>query len=155
MSLAGGGAVDVNSAGVVELVAGISLLEGYMAQNTTCLPTIHASVRLASFMSEKAQLKPDAGGGYRTAAGSRVALGAGYPTSGPSNVAAAPGTAWLFASGQVRLTTGPRFYIPNRGDLGAAIDRSVNDVQVFALKGFAAQVGCGIAAVRVNLVGLD
>jgi hypothetical protein len=152
MSLAGGDPVDLTpGAGAVDVASAVSLLEGH-AKDFPCSPVIHAPVDASAFLAEKAQLRHE-GGRTTTALGTPVALGSGYPLTGPGGSAPGAGEAWMFASGGVRITTGPKFFTPERGDAGAAVDRLVNDVTVYAEKGFAVQLGCGLAAVRVRLAG--
>lgn len=135
--------------GAPGLQRAVSILEGYMS-DFPCVPTIHAPIELASAFSVNTLLRPD-GEGWRTAAGSKVALGPGYPGTGPANAAPAAGEIWMFASGGVRITAGPKFFTPARGDLGGAVDTAVNLVTVYAERAFAAQIACGLAAIRVTL----
>jgi hypothetical protein len=150
MSLSGGGAATPNGSTAVEVSRAVEILEQYMADHVSCLPTLHASVGLGPHMARRGLIGED-GGVLRTWSGSRVALGAGYPRTGPSGAAAAAGTAWMFASGPVKVLTGPVMHVPDRGDLAGAVDRLVNDVAVFALKPFATMYACGLAAVKVDL----
>lgn len=151
MSLAGGGAAEPNGAAAVEVSRAVELLEQWMADQAACLPTLHASVGVGPHMARRALAKEDGAGVLRTTSGSRVALGSGYPRTGPSGAAAAAGTAWMFASGPVKVLAGPVMHVPDRGDNAAAVDRAVNDVAVFALRPFATMYACGLAAVKVDL----
>lgn len=149
-SLAGFAPVDLTpGGGAVDLTIGLGLLEGAMAGATACWPIIHANAQLGPFFASRALLH-HTGDVLRTSSGSRLVLGGGYPITGPANTAPGAGEAWIFASGGVRVTTGPKFFTPDRGALGWAVDRTVNDIEVFAEKGFAVQLACGLFAVRVK-----
>lgn len=153
MSLAGDSPTDLTpGGGAVSVAVGVSLLEQHAA-DFPCAPVIHAPVATAAFLAEKAQLRHSPDGGTTTALGTPVVFGQGYPLTGPGGSAPAAGEAWMFASGSVRITTGPKFYLPTRGDDAAATNRVTNDVQVYVQKGFAIERGCGLAAVRVLLAG--
>lgn len=152
MSLAGGGAVDLTpGGGATDIATGISLLEGYAA-DFPCGPTIHAPVRVSAFLAEKAQARRIDNKTY-TALGTPVALGAGYPLTGPDGVAPGAGEAWMFVSGGIRVTTGPKFFVPDKNDNAAAVDRLVNNITVYAERPVATQIGCSLGAVRVRLAG--
>jgi hypothetical protein len=147
MSLKHGGATDLTpGGGAVTLTDGVAMLERYMS-GFPCRPTVHARVDVATYLAERIWIKDGV-----TPAGSKLAFGAGYDGSSPAGKAApAADETWLYATGGIRITTGPMFFAPDRGDLGGAVDMSVNDATVFAEKGFAIQIGCAIAAVRVGL----
>lgn len=152
MSLAGGDAVNLTpGGGATDVATGVSLLEGHAA-DFPCAPVIHASVRLSAFLAEKAQLRRDGDKVY-TALGTPVVFGAGYPLTGPDGAAPGAGEAWMFVSGGIRVTTGPKFFVPSKNDYAGAVDRLVNDITVFAERPAAFQIGCGLAAVRVRLAG--
>jgi hypothetical protein len=163
-SLAGGGAVDLTPVtGPLDVVAGIATLESYMADVVMCLPTIHANVGVGAFLQTNNLLAGHDSGALRLApTGTKVALGGGYPDTGPAGDEPDAGAAWIFASGPVRVTSSPIFFTPERGDVAGAVTigttaetlevgRAANDIVVYAEKMLAVQRACGLAAVQVVL----
>jgi hypothetical protein len=152
MSLGGGEPEDLTPGTDPSVLAGVALLEEYASGFTACVPTIHVPTVLGPYMGAKVLLKERDGGMY-TPTGSRVVLGAGYTREGPDGSTTPAGSAWMYVSGGVKVVYGPTFWTPERGDLGGAVDRLVNDIEVFAEKGFSLMLGCGLAAVRVSIGG--
>lgn len=135
--------------GTVDLTTGISILEMFASGCSGCEPTIHAPRSAGPYLSERSQLERDGDMLRISSTGSRVALGSGYTLAGPT--APAAGEAWLYVSGSVKVMYGPRFFVPDRGDVAGAVDRLINDVTVFAEQFVALQLGCCLGAVRVDL----
>lgn len=129
-------------------VAGLAILESALVQ---CAPgggVIHANYGVASFFADHRLMYQD-GNSWFTATGQRLAFGAGYPGSGPANVAAAAGSTWLFATGPVGIWRSEIFLTPER--LDQAVDRDINDVTVFAERVYAVGWSCCIFAINIEL----
>lgn len=140
--------VDLSPAGALDPVSAIAALESALAE---CLPgtgVIHANHGLAAYLAAQYLLVRD-GDEYRTPAGHQLALGAGYPGTGPNNVAVGPGVTWLFATGPVIGWRGEIFDTP--GEIPEAVDRSLNNITVFAERTWAVGFACCIFAVRAEL----
>lgn len=139
------------AAGAVSITDGLALLEQWAGVHMACQPVIHAARGIATYLAERKLIGPE--GNVMTALGSgtRVAIGGGYGTSGPDNVAAAQGEAWMWVTGSIKVRRAPTFFTPNKGDNAAAIDKKVNDMTVFAERNYGLLRSCGAAAIRTNL----
>ncbi len=137
--------------GAVSITDGLALLEQWAGEHMACQPIIHSARGIATYLAERNLIVPDGTVMHTRGADSRVAIGGGYRTSGPDNVAAAPGEAWLWITGSVKIRRAPTFFTPERTNEAAALDQLVNDVTVFAERTYGALRQCGAAAIRVNL----
>lgn len=143
------GPVDLTpDAGALDPVAAIAVLESALAACGTGMGVIHGNYGIASYLANH-MLLTERNGGWYTPTGQRLALGAGYPGTGPANVVADAGETWLFATGPVGVWRGEIFLTPDR--LDQAVDRSLNDVTVFAERTYAAGWNCCLFAVRLSL----
>jgi hypothetical protein len=82
-----------------------------------------------------------------TELGSRVIAGAGYPGTGPANVAVADDETWIFATSQVVGWRGDPFFNPPL--FPEAVDRDINDVIVRLETEWAFSFICCIYAIRM------
>jgi hypothetical protein len=112
---------------------------------------IHVPYGLATYLKRFNLIEAE-GGQLYTVTGTPVVVGAGYPGSGPGNVAADAGTTWMFGTGPVAVWQSDVFMVPD--SLSQAIDRSINDVTVYAERYFAVGFACTALAVNVELVAL-
>lgn len=76
-------------------------------------------------------------------------IGSGYPGTGPAGAAPAAGSTWVFATGPVAVWRSDVYMVPN--DLSEAVDRSINDVTVYAERYYAVGYSCAVLAVNVDL----
>jgi hypothetical protein len=136
----GGGAAN---AGVA-----LGLLEGAMAGCVPGAGVVHVPFKAASVLASK-YLVLDEGGRMMTQAGQTVVMGAGYPGTGPANASVAADEAWLFGTGQVKVWKGDVFMTPDL--FPQAMDRTLNDVTVFAERTYAVAFSCCLFAVRMTL----
>lgn len=92
----------------VSIAAGIAALEDFAGRTYGGVPTLHAPRGLAAFASRDGQVVRATNGQLLTHLGSRWAFGAGYgqANTSPTGVAAAAGTAWIYATGQVTVRLG-------------------------------------------------
>jgi hypothetical protein len=143
--------------GALDISSGVAVLESYAADCFDCQPIIHGNRGMASFVAERGLLVRNGDGLEMLGTGTLFSPGGGYLHTGPADIesgAETPaGEAWMYVTGAVQITTGPMFFTPERGDLAGAVDRTVNDIVVFAEKFAAIQIGCCVGAVRVVLTG--
>lgn len=137
--------------GAVSITDGLALLESWAGEHMPCAPVVHSARGIATYLAERSLVSAEGQVMFTNGAGSRVAVGGGYLTSGPNGVAAPAGEAWMWVSGAVKVLRGPVFMTPDSGDTAAAVDRALNDVTVYAERNYAFTRGCGLAAIRVNL----
>lgn len=135
-------------AGALDPVAAIAVLESALSSCGTGLGVIHGNYGVASYLANH-MLLVERNDGWYTPTGQRLALGAGYPGTGPGNVVPDAGTTWLFATGPVSLWRSEIFLTPDR--LDQAVDRSLNDVTVFAERIWAGGWNCCLFAVQLSL----
>lgn len=142
----GGGAVDAVSA--------LFLLERALSQCAPGLGLIHINYGLMNYFAYHhlvhLETEPDGTQCYYTKMGQKVVAGAGYPGSGPSNVAALTGENWIFASSQVHALKSEIFLTPDIPK--EAINRNLNDITVFAERTWSLGFSCCLFAVRMQLV---
>lgn len=163
-TLATSGAIDLTPAGgAFDPTSGVAVLESFAGDCFDCVPIIHANRGLATYLAERGLIAIEGFEQTMIGTGTRVAVGGGYGSGGPLlfdednpedpplEQPAEPGEAWMYITGSVRITTGPRFFTPNRGDLAGASNRLSNDFAVLAEQFAAIQVGCCVGAVRVTL----
>lgn len=140
-------------AGAVSITDGLALLESWAGENMSCSPVIHANRGLGVYFAERNLVDADQNNGVlrSTGTGSRIVIGGGYLVNGPSGDAPASGEGWIYITGSIKVRRGPVFYTPDRGDDAGAMDRTINDVEVFAERFYSFSIECGVAAIRVNL----
>lgn len=145
-------AVDVTPVAgtAVDIATGLALLEDFMGDCYPCSPLIHASRGTAVHMANKGLLWDTGQVLLSLGTGTRVIPGGGYLTSGPDGSAADPGTAWIFATGALKVLRSPAFFTPPEGDTAAAINRQINDIEVFAERTYGFIHDCCVAAVLVE-----
>lgn len=134
--------------GAVSPLAGIATLEDALADVVPNGGLIHVPWGLSAYLANF-HLMIEEGDRMFTPTGNGYVLGAGYPGSGPGNVAAAPGTTWIFATGPVAVWRSDMFMVPN--ELSESIDRSINDITVRAERYYAVGFSCAVLAINVNL----
>lgn len=141
--------VNLTSAsGPVGVIASIAVLESALGDCAPGTGVIHANFGLASFLAANHLIyqRDDA---WFTITGQRLALGAGYPGSGPGGIAAAPGTTWVFGSGPLVIYRSEVFLTPER--FKDAMDVKINSVQVFSERVYALGFSCCLFAIQVDL----
>jgi hypothetical protein len=134
--------------GPLNPVAAIATLEDAMADVFPNGGVIHVPYGLAAYL-ENFRLMDQVGDRMYTPTGNAYVLGAGYPGSGPLNVPADPGETWIFATGPVAVWRSDLYQVPN--ELSQSIDRSINDITVYAERYYAVGFSCGVFALNVTL----
>lgn len=130
-------------------IGAIGALESSLSE---CIPggvgVLHMNYGvLASLASNFLAEKID--GRYYTPSGQLIIAGAGYPGTGPGNVAADPGESWIFATGNVAVYYSDIFMTPTKVD--QAVDRSLNNVTFYAEQTFSVIWECCVFAVRISV----
>lgn len=138
------------ASGAVSIVAGIATLESVLAECVPGVGVIHGNYGLAAYLANASLLLQDERG-YHTPTGQRLALGAGYTSQfGPGGEAAPDGETWIFATGPVAVwRSSDIFLTPPR--LDEAVDRTLNNVRVYAERVYAVGFSCCLSAIRVTL----
>lgn len=149
--------------GAVDVSSGLMMLESWAGEMMPCGPIIHAQRGLGVYLAERGLTESSGQLMYSKGTGSRISLGGGYQATGPGvvpvdpedplgpPVAAVDGETWMFVTGSIKVIRGPVFHTPEAGDLAGAVDRLVNDVEVFSERNYGFEYDCGVAAVRVRL----
>lgn len=135
--------------GALTIGDGMALLESWAGDAMPCAPIIHAGRGMGVYLAERHIIEADGSVMRSAGTGTRVALGGGYQDTGPAGDIPAAGEVWLFVTGSILVRRGPTFFTPERDNNGAAIDRTINDIVVFAERTYAVEQDCAIAAVRV------
>lgn len=140
--------VDVNPAGAVVPPTAISLLEAALGDQIACGGIIHVPTSVAAFLKTHKLLDYD-GDELYSPAGHRIVVGEGYPGTGPANVAAAAGTAWIFATGPMLVARSNVIMVPET--VAEGVNRLVNNITIRAERVYAVGYSCSLLAVRVSL----
>lgn len=134
--------------GPVDPVAAIATLEDALTDIVPNGGLIHVPYGLSAYLANFHLMIQDGDRMY-TPTGNGYVLGAGYPGSGPANVAADPGETWIFATGPVAVWRSDVFMTPDT--LSQSIDRSINDITVYAERYYAVGFSCAVLAINVAL----
>lgn len=134
--------------GPVGIVASMAVLESALGACAPGSGVIHANYGIASFLTAN-RLIFDKGDAWFTVTGQRLAIGAGYPGSGPGNTSAAPGTTWIFATGPLVIYRSEVRLTPER--FVEAMDAKINSVQVLAERTYAVGWSCCLFTIQTNL----
>lgn len=140
--------VTGGGAGALDVVEALGRLEGAIANCYDGVPVIHAPrVLAAAFVSEG--LITREGPRYRTASGSIVVFGAGYPGTSPDGVETA-GVTWMYATGSMFVYRGRPVILPIRDSQ----DRTDNTVRAIAERTYVLGWDCCHYAVPVSIGGV-
>lgn len=134
--------------GPVGVTASMAVLESALGDCAPGTGVIHANFGLASFLASSFLINQQ-GDSWYTVTGQRLAIGAGYPGTGPGNIAATTGTTWVFATGPVVVYRSEVFLTPER--FREAMNARINSVQVYAERVYAVGWSCCLFAIQVNL----
>lgn len=134
------------NSGPLSPTSALAALESNLAECVPGTGVIHANYGLANFLAAN-HLIYENGDAWFTVTGQRLALGAGYPGSGPANTPSSPGTTWAFATGPIMVLRSQVFLTPER--YAQAVDASINSVQIYAERVYAIGWSCCLFAVQV------
>jgi hypothetical protein len=143
--------VDLNPAGAVNPVVAMSLIESRLAAEIACGGLIHVPFSVMAFLRDRQQIVVPGvqSNEVYSPSGYRIVVGSGYTGSGPANVAAAAGTAWIFATGPMLVARGNVMMVPE--SVAEGVNRNINNVTVRAERFYAVGFSCSLLAVRVTL----
>ncbi|MFD6936271.1 cupin [Streptomyces goshikiensis] len=146
-------AADVTpAAGPVPIAQGVAALEGCLAQQYAGVGTLHVPVGAAALMGCCNIVREDpVTGALRTLAGNCAVIGSGYSAvaTGPGNIPAEPGTAWLYITGPLAIRRGPLDVIPDRP--GPSVSIRTNDRKVLAERTYVVGTTCTVCAVQIEV----
>jgi len=144
-------AVDLTpAAGPVNIAQGVAALEGCLAEQYGGVGTLHVPAGAAALLGCCGLVTEDqATGTLRTLAGNCTVIGAGYSAqnTGPGNIPAEPGTAWLYITGPVVIRRGPVEVVPARRR--ASINIRTNDLRVLVERTVVVATTCVVCAIQV------
>jgi hypothetical protein len=141
-------AEDLSSAGAVDPVSAIALLEAELGNRISCGGTIHVPYGLMAYLF-KHNLVVQEGNELYSPTGAKIIAGHGYPGSGPDNAAAAAGTTWVFATGPMIISRSNVMMVPD--NVNESVDRLINNVTVRAERMYSIGFSCALLGVRVAL----
>ncbi|MCW6003868.1 hypothetical protein K1W54_04625 [Micromonospora sp. CPCC 205371] len=130
---------------VMNVVEGLGLLEQALADCYNGVGVIHVPASLGPLLAAERLVERD-GRRLRTIKGNLVALGAGYPGTGPDGSPPAAGGVWMYATGPV-LAYRSRVEVPPQP---STINRSNNTVQAIAERTYVLGWDCCHLAVQVG-----
>ncbi|WP_405893708.1 cupin [Streptomyces sp. NBC_00104] len=138
-------------AGPVSVAQGVAALEGCLAESYGGVGTLHVPAGAAALLGccNLVHENP-ATGTLRTLAGNCVIIGAGYSAmnTGPGNIPAEPGTAWLYITGPLVIRRGPAETIPDRS---ASVNIRTNDRRVLVERTYVVGTTCTVCAIQVDV----
>lgn len=135
---------SIPATGSHDIVCGLGILEGYLADCYNGVGVIHIPREVLPSLRN---LVTEANGQIRTMNGNLIAVGSGYPGTGPSGeVPANACQQWIFATGAVTAYRSQvRVFRPND-----SIDRSENTMQMIAERTYVIGWDCCQAAILVD-----
>jgi hypothetical protein len=140
--------VDVNVAGAVNPVVAMSRLEAALSNEISCGGIIHVPYSLIPFLMANKQIVVE-GDSLYSPTGNIVVVGSGYPGTGPANVAAVAGTAWMFATGPMLVARSNVMMVPDA--VAEGVNRKINNITVRAERFYSIGYSCTLLAVRATL----
>ncbi|MFJ8852360.1 cupin [Streptomyces sp. NPDC102437] len=135
--------------GPVSIAQGVAALEGCLAESYGGAGVLHVPAGVAALLGCCNVLREDpATGELRTLAGNCAVIGAGYSAmnTGPGQIPAEPGTAWLYITGPVHIRRGPLDVIPDRS---ASVNIRTNDRRILLERTYVVGTTCAVCAVQV------
>jgi hypothetical protein len=145
----GDGPIDLTpTGGPVGPVASLAILESALGVCAPGAGVIHANYGLASFLAAN-YLIYSCGDAWFTVTGQRLAIGAGYPGTGPGNIPATSGATWVFATGPIVIMRSEIFLTPER--FLDAFNHTLNNVSVYAERVYSVGWSCCLFGIQVLL----
>lgn len=146
-------AVDLTpAAGPLSIAQGVAVLEGCLAESYGGVGTLHVPAGAAALLGCCNLVREDpATGSLRTLAGNCAVIGAGYSAinTGPGNLPAEPGTAWLYITGPLVIRRGPADTVP--GQAGPSVNIRTNDRRVLVERTYVVGTTCTVCAVQIEV----
>ncbi|MGY3199716.1 cupin [Streptomyces sp. TE5632] len=137
------------AAGPVNIAQGVAALEGCLAEQYGGAGVLHVPAGAAALLGCCNLVHREPGGNPTTLAGNCAVIGSGYSTAntGPGNIPADPGTAWLYITGPVVVRRGPAMTIPHRP--GPSVNIRTNDRRVLVERTVVVATTCTVCAIQV------
>jgi hypothetical protein len=141
-------ATPIVSASPTSLTAAVGALEDWLADHYSGVGVIHAKRGVNAFARRAHLTVRDPGNpeALTTGLGTRWVFGGGYNGTGPAAVAPAANQGWIYATGQLTIRRGP----VTAFTMAEALNRSINDVSVFAEQPYVVGFDCAIGAALVD-----
>jgi hypothetical protein len=143
-------ATDLTPAGgPVSIAQGVAALEGALAESYGGRGVLHVPAGAAALLGCCNIVHEDPmTGTLRTLAGNCVVIGAGYSAmnTGPGNIPAPPGTAWLYITGPLVIRRGPAETLP---DQNSSVNTRTNDRRVLVERTVVVATTCVVSAIQV------
>lgn len=134
----------------LSLVEGLGLLEQALADCYGSAGVIHVPASLGPALAAERLIERDGARRLRTLNGNLVALGGGYPGTGPDGSTPAQGHAWIYATGNV-FAYRSRVEVP---PLPSIVDRANNTASALAERTYVLGWDCCHLAVEVEITEL-
>jgi hypothetical protein len=125
--------------GTYDVVEAVGLLEGLMGSCYSGTPFLHMPKALLAHMAAN-HLLVQKGSRLMTPSGSIVVGAPGYPGTSPAGAAPATGTAWMYATGSVKLWQSEVIWTAR--DAREFLGRNINDTVLIAEQWFALGWDC-------------
>lgn len=139
-------AASVVTGGPVSASVGIGLLEAALAACYDGQGILHVSETAIPALANLNMLYRE-GKNLKTHNGNIIVAGAGYTGSSPSGVTPAPGTTWMYATGQMFMYRGPIKTFSRESSL----DRNLNTFTAVAQRTYVLGWDCCHFAVQINV----
>jgi hypothetical protein len=136
------------SGGPVGVIGSMAVLESALGDCAPGSGIIHANYGVASYLAAN-YLITEKGDAWYSVTGQRIVIGAGYPGTGPGNIAATPGSTWIFATGPLVLYRSEVFLTPER--FKESMDAKLNSVQIYAERVYVVGFSCCVFCIKVLL----
>lgn len=140
--------VDLTPGGPVTPAAALALLENALTAVVPGGGIVFAPYGAASFFAASKILDKD-GESYYTKTGYPMVFGAGFPGSGIANAVAPSGATTLFATGPMAVWNSNVIMVPD--ELGETVNRSLNDITVYAERFYSVGFSCALFKVDMEL----
>lgn len=135
------------SGGPLSPVSAIGLLEGQLAACYDGQAVLHVPETAIPALANLNMLDQK-GAGLYTKNGNRVVAGAGYTGSSPTGTTPAPGTTWMYGTGQLFMYRGAIQRVAREAD---SLDRSTNTLKMRAYRTYVLGWDCCHFAVQINV----
>lgn len=133
--------------GPVDILDGLEALIQALEDCNPGQGVLHLPAKLHTAMHDRHAVVHD-GDATFTHGGHRIVFGSGYPGTGPAGVVPAVGADFIFITGPLFGVRGEVFFTPER--LEDAVDKSLNDISIWAEQVYAIGYSCCAFAAEVT-----
>lgn len=129
-------------------VEAIEMLEQVLADNDVPGGIIHARSGMSAHLTNNYLVHyQNVGRQLSTVIRTPLCFARGYDGSGPTGQAPDASTEWMYASGRIIIWQDPEVFVPPPGQV---LNKSTNQLDLFAERFYAVAVECGVWAVQVT-----